>query len=170
MVVMQPGGIVPEVDIGLHPVSATLLALLGNQRERTAAAFDHLRDDVFIATPGHDCKSIQEITRHLIDLRRFQLTLLGQDETAKQIPDSSAYDDRTALLNVLEDAAVRVHSAITMHDGEDWFVRPATPRRGKWGDEPTLHRVIRPLNDFSNHLGAVRAIRRLLGHPADRTQ
>jgi hypothetical protein len=30
--------------------------------------------------------------------------------------------------------------------------------------------VIRPMNDFTNHLGAVRAMRRMAGNPAPRTQ
>ncbi len=74
------------------------------------------------------------------------------------------------LIARLDDATRHVRSAIAEHDPDDWYAVPDTPRAGKWGNEPTIVRVVRPVNDFTNHLGAVRAIRRLCGNPIDRTQ
>jgi alpha-amylase/alpha-mannosidase (GH57 family) len=63
-----------------------------------------------------------------------------------------------------------ISEAIRTHDPEDWMRTPRVPREGMWGDEPTLFRFVRPLNDVTNHLGAIRALRRIDGNPADRTQ
>lgn len=156
-------------DISLHPVNATLLALLDNQCARTEAAFEGLRDDVFTAEPGHNCNSIRAIAHHLIKLRRFQLMLL-ESPAAASIADPDGLHDQSAVLAALHDATERFRTAVAEHDGDDWTVVPATPRAGKWGDEATLVRVIRPLNDFTNHLGSIRAIRRMMGNPNDRTQ
>ena len=67
-------------------------------------------------------------------------------------------------------AASLLREAIETHDPEDWYTVPATPREGRWGEEPTIMRFVRPFNDFTNHLGSIRAIRRILGHPNERTQ
>ncbi len=153
----------------LHPINRTLLSVLGNQIARTAAAFEGLRDDVFVAEPGGECNSIQRIGRHLINLRKFQLMLLESNQAAKvSAPESVSSIDE--LLRLLDSATALLRQAIAEHDPNDWYAVPSTPREGKWGDEPTIMRLVRPLNDFTNHLGAARAIRRVMGNGAERTQ
>lgn len=152
-----------------HPINRALLTLLENQIERTDAAIEGLGDDTAVAAPGHDCKTILEITRHLLDLRRFQLELL-ESPLAKDVPapaPTPSVPDAIAKLGVASDL---VRRAIAEHDPDDWYVEPATPREGLWGEAPTIVRFSRPFNDFTNHLGGIRAIRRLGGDPASRTQ
>lgn len=151
-----------------HPINQTLLHLLDNQVNRTRYALEGLNAEVFTHDPGNGCNSIRLIGEHLIALRGFQLMLLGSD-LAKQMPTNevSTLDE---LVNKLDTATVLVRQAIESHDPDDWHAEPTEPREGPWGELPTLLRVIRPMNDFTNHLGAIRAIRRIMGHPADQTQ
>ena len=146
-----------------------LLAVMDNQVTRTAAAFEDLPDDAFKAEPGGDCHSIAGIGAHLVGLRRFQLSLLGSDKT-EQVTVDPAPITVGELMERLVAAEGLVRQAIAEHDLDDWLATPSEPRQGPWGDEPTLLRLVRPLNDFTNHLGAVRAIRRILGCPAQRVQ
>lgn len=67
-------------------------------------------------------------------------------------------------------AASHLRSAIAEHDSDDWYAVPDAPRDGKRGDEATILRFVRPLNGFTNRLGAVRTIHGLCGNPADRTR
>ena len=67
-------------------------------------------------------------------------------------------------------AASHLRSAIAEHDPDDGYAVPDVPRAWKWGDEPTILRFVRPLDGFTNRLGAVRTIRGLCGNPVDRTQ
>lgn len=153
-----------------HPTNRTLLAILANQVTRTAAAFEDLTQDVYEHQPGGDCNSIRGIGEHLIMLRGFQLKLLESPLEA-DVPHASSSSSSVAnLLTTLGDATRLVESALRDHDPEDWDRPPAHPRSGPWADEPTLARIVRPLNDFTNHLGAIRAIRRVCGSPAERTQ
>jgi hypothetical protein len=152
-----------------HPINRTLLTLLENQVRRTEAALEDLDESIFDRTPGGDCKTICQIGQHLVMLRRFQLSLL-QSPLVDRIPDPDSISSLGQLRSALAEAAGALHEAITEHDPEDWYARPDTPREGLWGDEPTLHRLSRPFNDFVNHLGAIRAIRRILGNGAERTQ
>ncbi len=152
-----------------HPTTQVLLAILENQVSRTEAAFDGLTDEMLPTEPGGDCNSILRIGRHLIGLRRFQLSLLGSAD-ASEVADPKSMDSLGQLLPALDQAAALVRDAIRAHDPDDWFAQPDAPREGPWGDEPTIHRLIRPLNDFTNHLGAVRAIRRMFDCAAERTQ
>lgn len=153
----------------LHPINRCLLVILENQVARTKAALCDLPEDLYDAAPGGDCKSIRAIGAHLILLRRFQLTLLDSP-LADRVAEPNSATNPKDLLRALEEAAELVRQAITAHDPEDWLALPDPPRDGKWGEDPTLLRVTRPLNDFVNHLGAIRAIRRIHGKPADRTQ
>ena len=145
-----------------------LLAVLDNQATRTEAAFEDLSEEVFRARPGGTCNSILEITRHLVGLRIFQQRLLGHAQAGETEPKS--LDSQAGLLEALGHEHARLREAVAGHPADDWCTRPAAPREGPWGDEPTLNRVVRPLNDFANHLGAVRAIRRIMDSPAERTQ
>ena len=155
----------------LHPITRTLLTVLANQIVRTEAAFEDLRDDVFRAEPGGDCNSILEIGRHMLMLRRFQMTLLGS-LLAERVDDPQGVERIDDLRAKLASAADLLRQAIGEHDPEDWYAAPPPdkPRPGHWPDDPTIERFVRPLNDFTNHLGAIRAIRRTLGNPIDRTQ
>ncbi len=147
-----------------NAIAVALVAILDNQASRTRHALADMPGDVFTAAPGGDCHAIAQIGRHLVELRCFQLRLLGvADCDAAALPDAS---DARTLLAQLDPLTQRVRTAIEMHDQKDWTTPPPAPRSGPWADEPTLRRLVRPLNDFTNHLGAIRAIRRMLGHPA----
>ncbi len=151
-----------------HPISQTLLELLTNQSNRTRFALEGLAPEVFSADPGGGCHSIQQIGEHLVGLRGFQLMLLGSG-LAKDMPEKAvaSVDD---LRSKLDQATDLVRRAIQEHDPDDWHAKPTEPREGPWAELPTLIRVIRPINDFTNHLGAIRAIRRILGNSAEQTQ
>ena len=155
----------------LHPINQTLLAVVDNQIVRTDAALEDLRDDVFRAEPGGNCNSILGIGRHLLMLRRFQIILL-QSPLAERVDDPDTVDGMDELKSKLATATELLRTAISEHEPEDWHADPSSdaPRPGPWSDEPTLQRFVRPLNDFANHLGAIRAIRRSRGNPAERTQ
>ena len=153
----------------LHSISRTLLAVLENQAARTDRALDGLRSDVFDALPGCDCKSIRGIGEHLLQLRKFQLTLLDSS-LADKVAEPRCVQSPQALATKLAEAADLVRQAIAAHDPDDWFRQPDSPRKGPWPDDPTIERVVRPLNDFTNHLGGIRVIRRMLGNPAAETQ
>jgi hypothetical protein len=145
-------------------IAVGLLAILDNQASRTGHALADVPTDVFTTEAGGGCHSIAQIGRHLVELRCFQLRLLGIDGYDPNAFPQAA--DAAALLALLDRLTQRVRAAIRDHAAADWMQAPASPRPGPWGDEPTLQRVVRPLNDFTSHLGAIRAIRRILGHPA----
>ena len=153
----------------IHPINQSLLTVLENQVARTVAAFEAMDDSLFSAAPGRDCNSIRQIGEHLLYLRRFQLKLL-ESPLAGQVADQHSVVSVADLVAKLAPAAQLVAHAITEHDEQDWYRRPKTPRPAPWGDDPTIIRFTRPLNDFTNHLGAIRAIRRMLGDPAPQTQ
>jgi hypothetical protein len=153
----------------VHPMNRVLLSVLDNQAARTAAAFEGLREDVFSREPGGDCNSILKIGRHLVNLRRFQLVLM-ESPLAGKVNAADGITTIEQLLSSLKDATELVRQAISQYDAAQWYAVPPRPREGKWGDEPTMLRLVRPLNDFTNHLGAVRAIRRMLGNACERTQ
>ena len=153
----------------LDPISRTLMAVLDNQVARTDRALEGLQSDVFDASPGGDCNSIRGIGEHLLQLRKFQLKLLDSPLTDTVAEPDSAQSPQT-LAAKLAEAVDLLRQAIAAHDPEDWFRKPDSPRKGPWGDDPTIERFVRPLNDFTNHLGGIRAIRRMLGNPAEGTQ
>ena len=153
----------------LHPISRTLMVVLDNQTARTDKALEGLRPDVFDASPGGDCNSIRAIGEHLLQLRRFQLMLLGSP-LGEKVAESGSVQSPESLAAKLAEAADLVRQAIAAHDPEDWFRQPDSPRKGPWPDDPTIDRVVRPLNDFTSHLGGIRVIRRMLGDPAEGTQ
>ena len=152
-----------------NPINQTLLTILDNQAARIQCAFEGLSEQVFDASPGGDCNTISQIGQHLLLLHRFQLTLL-ESPAAAEIADPESIETLEELVGHLERSTHLVRQAIEAHDADDWYRVPDSPREGPWGEEPTLARLTRPLNDFTNHLGAIRAIRRSLGNPAERTQ
>ena len=156
----------------LHPINRTLLTLLENQVTRTDAAFDGLDDECVDADPGGDCNTIRKIASHLLFLRRFQLMLLGSPHESKVVDEANitTFDE---LREHLGAATELVAAALREHDPDDWHREPTetdAERPGPWADKPTLVRLVKPMNDFTNHLGSIRAIRRLQGRPAERTQ
>jgi len=153
----------------LHAVNRSLVTILENQIRRTDAAFEALPDEVYNADPGGGCNSIRKIGEHLIRLRQFQLMLL-RSPLAEQVPSVDAGETVEQLLQALARGADLVRQAIERHDPADWYERPATPREGRWGEDPTIERFVRPFNDYTNHLGSIRAIRRMMGVGADRVQ
>lgn len=155
----------------IHPINQTLLTIIDNQIDRTNATFVGLHSGVFTIEPGGDCNSILNITRHLINLRRFGLVILNST-LQSQVDDTESVSTLSILLSSLATATDLVKKAIADHDPQDWYKNPPVdkPRPGKWGDEATIFRFVRPLNDFTNHLGAIRTIRTIQNNPADRTQ
>ncbi|MHC5023247.1 MAG: DinB family protein [Planctomycetota bacterium] len=156
-----------------HPINRTLLTLLDNQIRRMHAALDDLPPDAIDAAPGGDCNSIRGIMAHLVNLRWFQLTLL-ESPLASSVHRLEPGDEQALtpedLRTRLLDATELLREAVGTHDPDDWYRVPEHPREGLWGDLPTIVRLMRPLNDFTNHLGGIRAIRRIAGCPAERTQ
>lgn len=150
-----------------HAINQTLLILHTNQQRRVYHAFAGLTDEVFTAAPGGGCNDIRAISGHLLGLHQFMLQIL-ESPSAKDVP--KAADTPGALQASLAEAGALLAKAITEHDPADWNAVPNEPRPGPWGDEPTLDRLARPFNDLTNHLGAIRAIRRQLGNPAEGTQ
>ena len=146
-----------------------MLTVLENQAARTDKALEGLKPDVFDASPGGDCNSIRGIGEHLLQLRKLQLMLLGSFLTGK-VAEPDSVQSPEALAAKLAEAVDLVRQAIAEHDPDDWFRKPDSPRKGPWPDDPTIERVVRPLNDFTSHLGGIRAIRRMLGDPAEGTQ
>lgn len=153
----------------IHPTNQALITILENQMARTEFAFEGLTAETYSAEPGGDCNSLERIGEHLIRLRQFQLMMLESPLT-EQVPSLSASGSVEELLPALKKAAELVHRAIKKHDPEDWYQVPNPPREGKWGEDPTIIRFTRPFNDFTNHLGAVRAIRRIFNCGAEQTQ
>lgn len=150
-------------------VAAGLIALLDNQIARMHAALEDLPQEAYDAEHPNDCNSIRAIGAHMIMLCRFQLVIL-ESELAASIPDDHAAHTPQQLRELLGASMGQVRAAIIDHDATDWLAQPEPPREGKWGDEPTLARLARPFNDLINHIGAIRAIRRLMGVPNERTQ
>ena len=153
----------------IHPTNQVLITILENQMVRTEIAFEGLATETYRAEPGGDCNSLERIGKHLISLRQFQLMLL-ESPLAEQVPSLIASGSVEELLPALKKAAELVHKAIVQHDPEDWYRVPEPPREGKWGEDPTIIRFARPFNDFTNHLGGVRAIRRIFSCGVEQTQ
>jgi hypothetical protein len=154
-----------------HPIARTLLSLLDNQVARTEAAFEDLDDTIYRRQPGGECNSIQGIGRHLLLLRRFQLQLL-ESPFAEQVEVPEKDESIASLLAKIHRATNLLREAIISYQPDDWYTPPpqGAPREGHWGDEPTIQRFARPFNDFTNHVGSIRAIRRILGNPTERVQ
>lgn len=152
-----------------NAVARTLGSILDNQIVRAHAALEDLPADVFTREAGGDCHSIRDIGRHLITLQRFDLVLLGSP-LAERIIDPETVETVDQLREALDNGARLVRQAIEAHDPDDWFATPDPPREGKWGELPTIERFIKPFNDFTNHLGGIRALRRQFGCGAERTQ
>jgi len=150
-------------------INQTLLTLLENQTKRTHAAFEAFDESLWAKQPGGDCNTICDISRHLVALRQMQLELLDSP-LAEQTPDPNTIEAPRELLTVLERTGEMLAEAINGHDEDDWYTTPDQPRSGPWGEMPTIMRFVRPFNDYVNHLGAIRAIRRIHGNPAPRTQ
>ncbi|GEM_PF-3225086 len=151
------------------PFAAALCVTLDNQIARMHAALEDLPQEAYDAEQPNDCNSIRAIGAHLITLCRFQLILL-ESELAESIPDDHAAATPAQLRELLGASMQQVRRAIADHDPADWLRVPAAPREGNWGDEPTAMRFVRPFNDLVNHLGAIRALRRVMGVPNERTQ
>lgn len=152
----------------MNPISQTLIHLMENQHDRTRCALEGLGETDYTRPVDGDCNSIQSIGEHLIGLRGFQLLLLGS-ELGKEMPENTA-GTLEELQNRLDQATSLVRQAIESHDPEDWYAEPTEPREGPWAELPTLQRFVRPMNDFTNHLGSIRTLRRIFGNPAEQTQ
>jgi len=151
----------------LHPVTRACIAILDNQVARTTAALKGLREDVFTAEPGGRTRSIVEIGRHLLSLRRMQARILDAPLPRRAMKANSA-SSVAALRQTLREAARLLKQAMLEYDPVNWCCKPSRRRRGVWGDRPTIVRLTRVLNDFTSHLGDIRTIRSILGNPVGR--
>ncbi len=152
----------------LNAIANTLTHIIANQNSRWQCALEDTPHEVLVLEPGGDCHSILDIARHLVGLRRFILMLMNAPHGGLPArEDLNTLDD---LLAALRKSDTMLLEAVAAHDESDWLHIPATPREGPWGDECTLSRIAHPINDFTNHLGAIRAIRRINGSPAERSQ
>jgi len=165
-----------------HPINRTLLVILDNQIARRRIALADLPESVFALEPGGGCNSIRSIGAHLMQLRRFVLLLLGEmspEELEAGATADVTVESAAELQAALDAIDERVRAAIEHHDPEDWLAAPPAGldtetlkarRPGMWPELPTIERVVKPLNDFVNHLGGIRAIRRIHGFPVETTQ
>ena len=151
----------------LHPAAQTLVAIVDNQAARTVAALRGLREDVFTASPGGQTRSIFAIGRHLLSLRKMQLNILGSPLVG-QMPDADSISSIGQLRRALASGAKLLKQAILEYNPANWCRKPLRPRKGVWGDQPTIVRLTRPLNDFTSHLGDIRTIRSIFGNPVRR--
>ena len=147
-------------------INQVLVTILENQEARTEAALNGVRDDVFTAEPGEDVRATLEIGRHLLGLRKMQLMML-ESQLEAEMPDTESITSAEDLLQRLESAGKLLKQAVLDYNPEDWLSTPKQPRRGPWGDLPTVVRLTRPLNDFASHLGSIRTIRRSMANPVE---
>ncbi len=146
-------------------MARVLLAIVDNQRARTGAALRGLREDVFKAEPADGGRSIREIGRHLFALRRMQLNVLKRrsvEELLQLDPVTSVSD----LRRKLSAAAKAVRDTIAEQTCSDLLTPYPRGRTSRPG-ETKLDRLAVRLNDFTNHIGAIRAMRRVLGNPVN---
>ena len=151
----------------LHPAAEVFVRILENQVARTDAALRGLRADVFTAAPGGQTRSIREVGKHLLYLRRIQLKMLAPQQVSR-MPIADTITSVTDLRKALATAATLLIEAVFAHGPADWRRKPRRCRPGPWGDQPTIVRFARPLNDFTSHLGDIRTIRSILGNPVGR--
>ena len=145
------------------PVAQTVIAVLDNQVARTVAALKDLPEGALTKAPPGKTRSILEIGRHLLSLRKMQLKILESALIARlpSDPISSVKDLRRKLAL----AARLLRLAVMEHDAEELSRNPKRPREGVWGDRPVIVRLARSLNDFTSHLGDIRTIRGIFGDP-----
>ena len=148
----------------------TLAVLLDNQRSRTRHALAALPPELFTRDPGGEANTIRTICEHMIRLHTFQMMLIGSP-LADGAPSNEGVITVDEAIGRLMEGSERLERAIDDVPEEDWlrtFSPP--PMKDKWPNDPQLVRLARPFNDYSNHLGAIRAIRRVFGSPAETTQ
>ena len=139
-------------------VAEALLAFVDNQVARTVAALKGMREDVFTVEPGNEARSISEVGRHMLHLRKMQLKILGPS-VAQELGDPAPITSVDDLRRKLARAAKLVREAVTVCDVAALFHPP------KQGDRAPMAWLAQTLNDFTSHVGDVRTIRRILGNP-----
>ncbi|MEQ9616620.1 MAG: DinB family protein [Phycisphaerales bacterium] len=148
----------------------TLSVLLANQQSRLRHALKDLPAELFTKQPGGDCNGIREICSHLVRLRAFQMMLIGSP-LADEAPSKDGIKDAADAIERLEKTVPLLESAIGDVPDGDWLrVLSPPPLAEKWPTENQLARLSKPFNDFTNHIGGIRAIRRILGSPVETTQ
>lgn len=148
----------------------TLSILLENQRTRTRHALSGLPAELFTKDPGDGVNTIRAICEHMISLHRFQMMLIGSP-LANDAPQSDGVVTVDDAIGRLMEGSERLERAIDDMPEEHWLeVFSPPPMEKKWPNDPQLVRLSRPFNDYSNHLGSIRTIRRLFGSPAEMTQ
>ena len=148
----------------------TLSILLENQRSRTRHALTGLSSELYTKDPGEGVNTIRAVCEHMIMLHRFQMMLIGSP-LADGAPESEGVVTVDDAIGRLMEGSERLERAIDDVPEEHWLqVFSPPPMEEKWPNDPQLVRLSRPFNDYSNHLGSIRTIRRLLGSPAETTQ
>ena len=148
----------------------TLSVLLDNQRSRTRHALMDLPQDVFTKDPGNGCNCIRDICAHMVRLHAFQMMLIGSP-FADEAPSKDGIETVEDALDRLEKGSALLERAIGDVPEGDWLrVLSPPPLEEKWPTEAQLARMGKPFNDFTNHIGSIRAIRRILGCPIESTQ
>ena len=141
------------------PMTQVLLAIVDNQSARTAAALKGLREDMFAAATPDGGRSIRETGRHLFALRRMQLKALRPAALAR-LPHLDPVASVADLESKLDATAQLVREAIAASADRD-LLAPCAGHRA----ETRLDRLVVRLNDYTNHLGDIRTLRRLMGNP-----
>jgi len=148
----------------------TLVVLLDNQQSRLRHALHDLPDDVFTKIPGGDCNCIRDICAHMVRLRSFSMMLLGSP-LVDDAPSQDGIDSVADALARLDRGTDLLREAINGVPDGDWMsVLDPPPLADKWAGETQLARLGKPFNDYTNHIGGIRAIRRILGSPIESTQ
>ena len=148
----------------------TLAVLLDNQRSRTRHALAGLPEELFTKDPGGGCNPVRDICAHMVRLHAFQMMLIGS-RFADEAPSMDGIESVDDALDRLAKGSELLERAIGDVPEGDWLrVLSPPPLEEKWPTEAQLARLSKPFNDYTNHLGSIRSIRRLLSSPAETTQ
>jgi hypothetical protein len=144
-----------------------LLAIVDNQTARTKAALAGLREETFRTRPAGAARSISEIGRHMLSLRRMQVKVLAP-ALATQVPDPGSFTSIAELRRCLDAAAKLVKLAVLECGTNRWSDTQKAQGSGQRSKRPTIARFVQPMNDFTSHIGDVRTLRAILGNPVGR--
>jgi len=154
----------------MNATARTLTTILDNQLSRTRHAIGGTPDEFFHAQPGGGCNSIANICGHLVRLHAFQMMLIGSP-LADETPSKEGVKDASDAVERLMASGALLRRAIEEASEADWHVvLDPPPLPEKWVGETQLERMCKPFNDYVNHLGGIRAIRRIMGSPVETTQ
>ena len=117
--------------------------------------------EIEAAREGVPLPAVISIAQFDRDSARDSRVTAHRAATPPDLPEQIEIERRTASPKLELDRTTPVW------EDEPELAEPAEPREGPGGDEPTLRRVVRPLNDYANHLGDIRTIRFIRGNGPD---